>query len=74
MQAETKPTRLVVDEYEAAEALGLSVHTLRKDRVSGRRFPYYKVGSSIRYNIERLRESLAAFEQGGPAAPSARRR
>jgi hypothetical protein len=69
MQDDTnRPARLVVDEFEAAQALGLSVHTLRKDRTGPRRFPFYKVGSSIRYNLDRLRESLADFEHGGPAA------
>lgn len=71
MQAETK---LGIDEFEAAAALGLSVHTLRKDRVAQRRIPYFKIGGSVRYNIDRIREALSALELGGPAARPARRR
>ena len=74
MQTETKPGALTVDEHEAAAALGLSVHTLRKDRQHDRRIPYYKIGSAVRYDLGRVREALAALEHGGPKPPAARRR
>jgi hypothetical protein len=74
MQTETKPARLGVDEFAIAAELGLSVHTVRKDRVKGRRIPYFKIGTTVRYNVERVREALACLEVGGPAArPTARR-
>ena len=71
MQTDTNPTpaRIGVDEHEAAAAVGLSVHTLRKDRVKARRLPYYKIGGRVLYNLDRLRATLAALERGGlPAA------
>jgi hypothetical protein len=69
----TAPDRLGVDEHEAAAALGLSVHTLRKDRVNKRRIPFYKVGGRVLYNLDRMRAALAALECGGPPAARPRR-
>ena len=67
---------LLVDEHAAAEALGLSVHTLRKDRRASRQIPFYRIGGSIRYNLTRVLEALAPFEEGGarpqPRKPRAR--
>lgn len=64
----TQPTAaaLTVDEHEAARQIGLSVHTLRKDRQRDRRFPFYKIGTKVRYDLTRLRDALASLEQGGP--------
>jgi len=66
MANETTGTALGCNEYKAAELLGLSVHTLRKDRVTARRFPYFKVGSRVLYSVERLRDALLDMERGGP--------
>ena len=79
MQTEIKTTppaivALGCDEHAAAAALGLSVHTLRKDRVKDRRFPFYKVGARVLYNMDRLREALADLERGGPTSRPQRRR
>ena len=68
METATHQHALVVDEYAAAAALGLSVHTLRKDRQRDRRIPFYRIGGSIRYNLDRVRAALDALECGGPAA------
>lgn len=57
---------LTVDEHEVAKQLGLSVHTLRKDRQHGRRIPFFKIGATVRYNLDRVREALSSMEQGGP--------
>lgn len=62
------------DEHAAAAALGLSVWTLRRDRCGPRRFPFYKVGSRVLYNMDRLREALTELERGGPASKSRRPR
>ncbi|MCF8203658.1 MAG: helix-turn-helix domain-containing protein [Methylotenera sp.] len=59
--------KLALTEHEMAEALGLSVHTLRKDRQRQRRIPFFKLGSAVRYNVDRVREALAKFEEGGAA-------
>jgi excisionase family DNA binding protein len=75
MQSTNQDARLGIDEHEAAKLLGLSVHTLRKDRTTHRRIPFYRIGKSIRYNAARLGEALAAMEVGGPMpAPRSARR
>lgn len=61
----TTVPKLALTEHEMAEALGLSVHTLRKDRQRQRRIPFFKLGSAVRYNVDRVREALATFEEGG---------
>lgn len=58
---------MLVDEHKCAEWLGLSVATLRKDRREARRIPFYKIGSAVRYDLDRVREALAALEVGRPA-------
>jgi hypothetical protein len=56
---------IAISESEAAQALGVSVHFLRKDRQTKRLLPFYKLGGAVRYNLERVREALAAVEEGG---------
>jgi hypothetical protein len=58
-------TRIVVNEVETAKAIDMSVHFLRKDRRTKRLIPFYRIGDCIRYNLDRVRESLAALEEGG---------
>lgn len=67
-------TPLAVDERAAAAALGMSVAWLRKDRLTSRRIPFYKIGTTVRYNLDRCREALAAFEEGGASTERAGRR
>lgn len=59
---------IAVDEYAAAAAINKSVGWMRKDRLGARIIPFYKIGGSVRYNLDRIREALAAVEEGGPAA------
>lgn len=67
MQTQTPPPpTIAVGEREAATALGLSVHTLRKDRQKARLIPFYKIGRSVRYDMARVREALATREFGNP--------
>ena len=61
----TAGTRLAVDEKTLAEALGMSVAWLRKDRSGARIVPFYRLGTSIRYNIDRVREALDKRAEGG---------
>lgn len=68
-----KTNRMGVDEFVVAEELGISVHTLRKDRRKDRRLPFFKIGSSVRYNLERVREALDDLEVGGPKQRANRR-
>jgi hypothetical protein len=65
MDTKAPRDRLGVTEYVIAEELGISVHTLRKDRIKHRRLPFFKIGSAVRYNLDRVREALAALEIGG---------
>jgi hypothetical protein len=74
METETTQNRLAVREQVVAAETGLSLALLRKDRREGRRIPYFKIGSAVRYNLDRVREALAALEVGGPAPRPGRRR
>lgn len=59
------PQPLVVDEKAAAEKLGLSVSWLQKDRQKKKLIPFFRLGGSVRYNLERVLEAMAALEEGG---------
>lgn len=59
-----RPVPFGVDETEAARAIGMSVAYLRKDRLKMRLFPFFKLGSSVRYDLDRMREAALALEQG----------
>jgi hypothetical protein len=54
-----------VSEFDLAKCIGMSVEFLRKDRSGKRLIPFYRIGSSIRYNPDRLVQALAALEEGG---------
>lgn len=55
----------LINEFAAARVLGLSVHTLRKDRVTRRRWPFVKLGRTVRYNFGALQALVIAATQGG---------
>ncbi len=59
--------RIAVDEKQIAAAIGMSVGFLRKDRQTKRQIPFYRIGGCIRYDLNRVREALAAVEEGGSA-------
>lgn len=59
--------RLVIDEHAMAQALSVSVGFLRKDRITKRQIPFYKIGKSVRYDLETVRKCLAARQEGGAA-------
>lgn len=67
-----KRQRRIVDTQGAADYLGLSIHTLRRDRHGARRFPYIKLGPELyRYDLDRLDEVLAECEVGGTRTAAA---
>lgn len=72
MTTSTEP--IAVDEVAAAKALGMSVAWLRKDRLGARTIPFYRLGTSVRYDLGRVREALAAVAEGGPRGKAAVRR
>ena len=65
MSSTNETPRIAVDEVEAAKAIGMSVHFLRKDRRDKRLIPFYRIGDCVRYDLGRVREALAALEEGG---------
>ena len=65
----TVPTPIVaVDEHAVAAAIGMSVHWVRKDRSTKRLLPFVKLGTSVRYDLQRCHAAFAAMECGGPGA------
>jgi hypothetical protein len=56
-----------VSEFDIAESIGMSVEFLRKDRSGKRLIPFYRIGTSIRYNPTRVTQALATLEEGGQA-------
>ena len=64
---------IAVDEQQCADAIGLSVHFLRKDRRTKRLIPFYRVGNRILYSLERVQQSLNQLEEGGQRRPAARK-
>lgn len=57
--------RIAMNEVEAAQALGMSIHFLRKDRITKRIIPFYKLGDRVLYSPERIKQALAGLEEGG---------
>ena len=60
--------RIGYTEHEIAAAIGVSVHWVRKDRLTARRLPFYRLGERVVYDLGRVREALSALEVGGVAA------
>jgi len=52
----------LINEYEAAQLLGLSVSTLRNWRFAGVGPKYYKVGRAVRYDRSDLRAFAKPIE------------
>ena len=50
----------LLDEYQAAEILGLKVSTLRRWRWAARGPPFVKLGSAVRYDPQVLTEFVDA--------------
>lgn len=74
MQLETtnESGNIAVGEREAAEAIGISVFFLRKDRRTKRLIPFYRVGDRILYDLNRVRLVLLTLEEGGSLAGGAK--
>lgn len=62
--ASTAPV-IALTEQQAAEALGFTIHWLRKDRAGPRKIPFFRIGRAVRYSPERIRQALERFEEGG---------
>ena len=51
MNANLAEAERFINEYEAAELIRASVHTLRGQRHARRGLPFYKIGRSVRYKL-----------------------
>lgn len=50
--------KLFINEKELAEMVGVSLSSLRMNRVGNKGFPYYKFGKSVRYKLSEIEESI----------------
>lgn len=50
---------------KAAQLLGVSDTWLAHDRIGKRRLPFIKIGGVVRYDLNRLHETVAGFTQAG---------
>jgi len=66
MSAEIK--RRMVNEIELESITGRSRRTWQKDRLFGRGAPFYRVGSSIYYDLEETLTWMKSQRGGGTAA------
>lgn len=56
----------LIDEFEAAAILGISVKSLRTWRSTGKVvIPFCKIGKSVRYSPAILQEYITLHTQGG---------
>lgn len=61
----TEITRIALTDKEVAVALGMSLAWVRKDRLTNRVLPYYRLGSAVRYDVEVVRKALMRSQEGG---------
>lgn len=59
-------SHLAVDERTIAQALGMSLEWVRKDRRTARVLPFMRIGRCVRYNPAAVMQALAATQEGGP--------
>ena len=59
-------SRILVDARVCAAACSLTVSALKADRAGAKRLPFVRLGRLVRYDLDRVRVALAAFEEGGP--------
>lgn len=58
-------TRIALTDKEVAVALGMSLAWVRKDRLTNRVLPYYRLGSAVRYDVDVVRKMLMKSMEGG---------
>ena len=71
--AADRVARIGYSEHEIAASIGVSVHWVRKDRLSARRLPFYRLGDRVVYDLDRVREALSTLEVGGQPATKSRK-
>jgi predicted DNA-binding transcriptional regulator AlpA len=58
----------LLNEHEVAEVMGLSLATIRRRRILRQDPKYIKIGKSVRYTPESIREFVATRPTGGGQA------
>lgn len=56
---------LIVDDKKIAEAIGMSVAWVRKDRATKRLIPFFRVGDCVRYDVATVRKAFMSRMEGG---------
>lgn len=71
----TPPTALVhlLNEFEVAEILGISVATIRRWRLLGQGPQFLKCGAAVRYSVTEVTDWLASRPRGGENSAGAGR-
>lgn len=59
--------QLIVDDKTIAELIGMSLHWVRKDRLTKRLLPFFRLGGAVRYDVPTVRSALLARSEGGAA-------
>lgn len=62
---QTIETLKAVDDKQIAELIGMSVHWVRKDRKTKRILPFFRIGDSVRYDVETVRKVFLSRMEGG---------
>ncbi|MBC7620588.1 MAG: hypothetical protein H7293_16660 [Candidatus Saccharibacteria bacterium] len=57
--------RLALNDKEVAKALGMSLAWVRKDRITKRILPFYRIGGCIRYDVDTVRKVMLSRMEGG---------
>lgn len=69
MSTQTANTPKLLNEYAAADMLGLSVKTLRRWRWAGRGPRFIKIGAAVRYDLTDLRAYIEAGRRNSTSDP-----
>ncbi len=57
--------RIALTDKEVAQAFGMSVAWVRKDRITKRILPFYRIGDSVRYDLDTVHAWLTKSMEGG---------
>lgn len=55
----------IVADEEIAKIIKMSVHWVRKDRITDRVLPFFRLGRAIRYNVPVVIAAFNAHMEGG---------
>lgn len=64
MQTPENSQQLAVDDKAIAAALGMSVAWVRKDRTTNRTVPFFRLGTSVRYNLATVQKAMLSRMEG----------